>query len=69
MQDSLVQTVRQVQAAFETLLDILELQTQVQASLVHRQTTASELQSFLRSTASALLAIGELTVLSTQNAC
>ena len=58
-QDSLIQTVKQVQAAFETLLDILQLQTQVQSSRAHRQTAASELQTFLRSTSSRLLAIGQ----------
>lgn len=59
VQDSLVQTVRQVQAAFETLLDILQLQTQVHSSLTHRQTAASELQTFLCSTSLTLLAIGK----------
>lgn len=59
LQDSLIQTVKQVQATFETLLDILQLQTQLQTSVTHRQTAASELQSFLCSTSSTLLAIGK----------
>jgi len=56
-QDSLIQTVRQVQAAFEALLDILELQSQLESDT---QAAAAENQSFLHSIASTLLAIGEL---------
>lgn len=57
MQDSLIQTVRQVQAAFEALLDILELQSQLDADT---QAAAADNQSFLHSIAATLLAIGEL---------
>ncbi len=57
VQDSLIQTVRQVQAAFEALLDILELQSQLEADT---QAAAADNQSFLHSIASTLLAIGEL---------
>ena len=57
MQDSLVQTVRQVQAAFEALLDILELQAQLGIA-TGSHTAASGLHSFLQSTSSTLLAIG-----------
>jgi len=52
-QDSLIQTVRQVQAAFE----VLELQSQLESDT---QAAAAENQSFLHSIASTLLAIGEL---------
>lgn len=57
VQDSLIQTVRQVQAAFEALLDILELQSQLEADT---QAAAADNQSFLHSIAATLLAIGEL---------
>ena len=57
VQDSLIQTVRQVQAAFEALLDILELQSQLEAET---QAAAADNQSFLHSIAATLLAIGEL---------
>lgn len=59
MQDSLIQTVKQVQAAFESLLDILEMQTHVRTSQQGQHKAAAELQSFLCSTASTLLAMGE----------
>ncbi|DBB01023.1 TPA: hypothetical protein ACH3X1_000923 [Trebouxia sp. C0004] len=54
-EDSLIQTVRQVQAAFEALLDILELQSQLDSNT---QAAAADSQSFLHSIASTLLAIG-----------
>ncbi|KAL0046958.1 hypothetical protein WJX82_002976, partial [Trebouxia sp. C0006] len=54
-EDSLIQTVRQVQAAFEALLDILELQSQLDADT---QAAAADNQSFLHSIAATLLAIG-----------
>ena len=57
VQDSLIQTVRQVQAAFEALLDIMELQSQLEADT---QAAAANNQSFLHSIAATLLAIGEL---------
>ena len=46
---------RQVQAAFEALLDILELQSQ----LMGTQAAAPDLQAYLQTTASTLLALGE----------
>ncbi|DBA69567.1 TPA: hypothetical protein ACH3X2_012764 [Trebouxia sp. C0005] len=54
-EDSLIQTVRQVQAAFEALLDILELQSQLEAET---QAAAADNQNFLHSVAATLLAIG-----------
>lgn len=57
VQDSLIQTVRQVQAAFEALLDILELQSQLEAET---QAAAADNQNFLHSVAATLLAIGAL---------